>query len=478
MNEKNVQHPTNGSQKECVRVSLTDRSSERVMTANVVPLHSNIHWFLNIWKPLNPHHRNIAALFKVTDQLSLVLLEKTMKYLLWHHDVLRSRFFQESGIWQHVILQPNEIDVAVTEIDLSACAETEHKTTIEAIIQEAHLSIHLSNGPLFRIVYINLGQHKTGLLLLVIHHLLIDGYSMEILLNDFATVYTQLRKGESARLPPKTDPFQQWTERLHKYAQSPERRQEMEYWLTLPWHKVVPFPLDYPYIEQLDTIASSNHVRDALSTEDTTMLVKCTRAPKTELMNILLTALVQTFAWWTGSPLLHVGVANHARLLFDDLNTSRTVGFVATSQDILLNLEGTSSIKEMLLAVKQQRATFPFKGFGKEILSRISKDPAILKSLQAIPRRQLLFNYQGHYVPRNSHLSFIEAAEETTVSEQQDPQNRRLEVLYWSCIIVHNQFHFTIEYSENMYKQTTMKTLTYCFKEALQRIMANLSQTL
>ncbi len=67
-------------------------------------------------------------------------------------------------------------------------------------------------------------------LLIAVHHLVIDGVSWRILLEDIAAAYEQLQNGEAIRLPKKTDSYLLWAEQLNRYAESQEFEAENQYW--------------------------------------------------------------------------------------------------------------------------------------------------------------------------------------------------------------------------------------------------------
>src|SRR6185503_18508751 len=89
------------------------------------------------------------------------------------------------------------------------------------------------------------GAGKTGRLLLVAHHLVVDGVSWRILLEDLALSYAASIAGEAASLPPKTTSFQEWAQRLRAYARSSEVTAELSTWLSLPFAEARKIPRDH-----------------------------------------------------------------------------------------------------------------------------------------------------------------------------------------------------------------------------------------
>src|SRR6185295_2235642 len=92
-------------------------------------------------------------------------------------------------------------------------------------------SLELSAGPLLRVCYYELGVGAR--LLIVIHHLAVDGVSWRILLEDVARACAQVAAGEELRLGAKTTSYQEWAERLRQYARSEAVQGQLRYWRGL-----------------------------------------------------------------------------------------------------------------------------------------------------------------------------------------------------------------------------------------------------
>ena len=100
---------------------------------------------------------------------------------------------------------------------------------VERIADEAQRSLSLETGPLVRAVYMRVAD-GTQRLLLVIHHLVVDGVSRRRLLEDFQRVYRQIAIGRAVALPAKSSSFQRWSEQLQSYAHSDVLARQVEYW--------------------------------------------------------------------------------------------------------------------------------------------------------------------------------------------------------------------------------------------------------
>ena len=227
---------------------------------------------------------------------------------------------------------------------------------------------NLAEGPIARFGWFNLGGRRPSQLLMVVHHLAVDGVSWRILLEDLQTVYEQLSRGEMAALGPKTSSFQRWARRLNEHALSGAVREESDYWLATAPPKNAHIPTDFSVGD--NTGASARTVSVALEVEETlTLLRDVPSAYRTQINDILLAALGSALSRWTGSPLVHITLEGHGREeLFDDVDLSRTVGWFTTTFPIRLDLRETNDPGDLIKSVKEQLRRVPNRGIGYGLL--------------------------------------------------------------------------------------------------------------
>jgi amino acid adenylation domain-containing protein len=161
----------------------------------------------------NAHHFNQSILLTIPTALTPALLEKVGSELLLHHDALRSRFIQTDGQWQQLQSELLPVNVC-SDINLSHIAVTDQAAEIAEIADRTQASLSLADGELVRFVCLTLGHHQPNRLLIVVHHLVVDGISWRILLEDLQTIYQQLSNNQPVQLPRKTTSFQQWAAKL------------------------------------------------------------------------------------------------------------------------------------------------------------------------------------------------------------------------------------------------------------------------
>ena len=168
------------------------RESIKTETGPVIgeaPLTPILHWFF-AQELADSHHWNQSVFLEIKQGLDFQVLEKVVKQLLEHHDVLRQHFEETEQGWQQVNVPPDE-RVPVSRIDLSGELATNQQETIASIEAELQASLNLSSGPLIKVAYFDLGQDTPGKLLIIIHHLVDDGVSWRVLLEDMQTALKQ-----------------------------------------------------------------------------------------------------------------------------------------------------------------------------------------------------------------------------------------------------------------------------------------------
>ena len=282
------QHPTIAELAREVNTSSTILSEQGLVKGSV-PLTPIQHRFF-AQNLRDPHHYNQTLLLEVSKKLDPALLEKAVKQLLIHHDALRLSFTQESTTWQQ--FNPAFLPtLEVNSIDLSGKTEVEQDLAIAATEEELQTSLNLSTGELIRVAVFNLGDNRPNYLLIIIHHLAVDGVSWLVLLEDLQNLYQQLRDGKTMELPLKTTSFKTWSEGLVEAIESGNWQSEVDYWLKQSSFPHSQFPLDYH--RDGNTEASAHTLSFSLSKAETrSLLQEVPTAHHTQINELLLTAFV------------------------------------------------------------------------------------------------------------------------------------------------------------------------------------------
>ena len=169
-------------------------------------------------------HWNQAVLLRPKDRLDWQVMGRAIAAVLAHHDALRLRFEARDGVWRA------EHGAAPDMAELLWVRSAVDGEAVTALASSAQASLSLANGPLLRAVGIDVADGSQRLLI-VIHHLVVDGVSWRVLLEDVAAAYSQLTQSDTVALPPKSHAYSLWGARLDAYAASSELAAELPYWV-------------------------------------------------------------------------------------------------------------------------------------------------------------------------------------------------------------------------------------------------------
>ncbi len=415
------------------------------------------------------HHWNQSLMFQLTQALDREALAEALRALLAHHDALRLRFVREGDAWRQVFAPMTSQD-PLHWFDLSHMPDDAVAEAIQARAAELQASIDLDAGQLFHAGYFHLGGERPPRLLLIVHHLAVDGVSWRILLEDLQMAYLAASSGRSIDLPPKTTSFKYWAERLAEYAASPEVTRELDTWLRLGNEFFYPLPADEPYGE--NTEASVAQVAVSLSAEETEALLKeVPNAYRTHIDEILLAALARTLFEWTYDPRVLVHLEGHGRMdVFDEVDHSRTVGWFTNMYPVLLDIGAAGDDRSLILAVKEQMRAIPDEGFSYGLLRYLN--PETSAQMVSLPEPEIAFNYLGQFdqaLPENA--LFRPAAEGK--GPDRSPNAKRPFLIGVNGGVMGGKLSLQWSYSRNIHHRETIQRLAEDYMRNLRTLIAH-----
>ncbi|MEH1787861.1 MAG: amino acid adenylation domain-containing protein [Nostoc sp.] len=427
------------------------------------------HWFFTQKQP-EPHHWNQAVFLESKQNIDPVVLEKIIKFLQIHHDVLRLRFIQEEFSTQALIVSPDDV-IPLTCFDFSALPKDRQSPAIEAAATKLQASLNLSQGPLFQVALFNLGDNQPNRLLWIIHHLAVDGVSWRILIEDFQTAYQQISQGKVIKLPPKTTSYKQWSSHLQKYTQASALLSERDFWLTTQYQSVSSIPRDF--LDGNNIEETTSMVSVSLSVAETqSLLQEVPAAYQTQINDVLLTALILTFNQWTGENSLLIDLEGHGREeIFEDVDLSRTIGWFTTIFPVHLKLENTNEQGKVLKSIKEQLRVIPNRGIGYGLLRYLCQNQEIAEKFSS-SKAEVAFNYLGQFdqvLPESSLFSFAKESSGSTRSLQ----SKRTYLLEINGGIYQGHLEMSWSYSNQLHRQTTIEVLAQRFIEELRSLIAH-----
>jgi amino acid adenylation domain-containing protein/non-ribosomal peptide synthase protein (TIGR01720 family)/FkbM family methyltransferase len=444
--------------------------AEQETVSGPVPLTPIQQWFFE-QNLAEPHHWNQASLFEVRQAVDPSALKKTIQHLLEHHDALRMRFESTSSEWQQV-MDPRCDTIPFWYLDLSELSETEESAIIQSTATELQGSLQLSESPLMRVAFFETGADRPSYLLIIIHHLTIDSVSWRILLDNLDTLYKQIINKQAIQLPPKTTSYKHWAEQITKYAQSAELQKEVTFWLERQIKSILSLPVDYPQDMDSNVEGAVDTVAMTLDVETTRVLLKeVPKAYQTQINDVLLTALTQALALWTGKASQLIDLEGHGReQILDDVDLLRTVGWFTAIFPVLLRIDITGSPGDRLKSIKEQLRRIPNRGIGYGLLRYLNKRTSIVSNLKTLPQAELRFNYLGQFdqiLSSASPFRLINAP----CGLMRSSQGKRRHLLVIEGMIIESQLQLTWNYSKKIHRRTTIEKLAQNFMDLLEELI-------
>ncbi|MET0396779.1 MAG: amino acid adenylation domain-containing protein, partial [Longimicrobiaceae bacterium] len=445
-------------------------AAEQGAVSGAVPLAPVQHDFL-AEESAAPHHFNQALLLVPPRALCPRLLAEALAAVAAHHDALRLRFRRGAGGWTQEHAPAGE-GVPLTVIDLARLDDTARGRALAAAADGVQASLALERGPVARAAHFRPGDGGPGRLLLVLHHLVVDGGGWRVLLDDLATAYEQRERGEAVRLPAKTTSWKAWAERLAELARAPETAAEARYWTSQAFLDAAPLPVDDPGAE--DTAGSAASVAARLEPDETTALLQGAAASHgVRADEILLGALARVLARWTGDRSVRVELEGNGRedARFQELDPARTLGWFTHTYPVLLELPESGGPGESLKAVAEQLREVPHGGIGHGLLRRASGGRAGA-ALASAPRAEVSFGYAGHMGELLAEHAFFRLAPEPAGATR-DPRRARAHRLEVSGAVSGGRLSVTFGYGAAVHRRATIERVAGWYVEELRALIAD-----
>jgi amino acid adenylation domain-containing protein/non-ribosomal peptide synthase protein (TIGR01720 family) len=417
------------------------------------PLTPIQHWFFDQDRP-HPDHFNQAWCLLVPADTDAVALADALGALVAHHAALRLRFWRDAGWHQAPAAPPPTPELSVVDVGADAA---ELAPAVEGVAARLQASLDLGSGRLIAAALCRCGPRTPARLVLVAHHLVVDGVSWRILLGDLNRAYGQLRAAHPPALAPVGASYRRWAEHLVGYAASGALDDELASWAAQAHPEPVGLPVDHP--GGANTVASARTLLQRVPAELTgALLHDVPAAQRSGIHELLLAALVATVTSWTRHPQLLVDIEGHGREdLAEALDLSRTVGWFTALFPVLFDLGTTAPAPlDALHAVRTRLRAVARHGVGYGLL-RWLRPPAAAQ-LGAAPRPQVAFNYLGQLDQALSGPLVLGVAPEPTGAAAH-PAGHRTHLLELNGRVVAGELQLAWTYSAELHRPSTVETL-------------------
>ncbi|MDR9801483.1 lichenysin non-ribosomal peptide synthetase LicA [Bacillus paralicheniformis] len=454
------QHPTIGELSAYVQAA-DDQPIDQNPVEGEVTLTPIQRWFFER-RFTNEHHWNQSVMLHALTGFDPETAGKALSKLIEHHDALRM-VYQRNG---DGIVQYNR-GLEETAVRPEVIRFNESGAELEAAVLKAsnriQSSIDLTEGPLLKaaIFKTDQGDH----LLIVIHHLVVDGISWRILLEDFAAGYAQAEKGEPIILQDKTHSFAEYAARLEEYAGSKAFAKEIGYWQEIEQAETAALPKDDEAEDK--RMRHTKTAEFSLSKEETEQLMtKVHEAYNTEMNDILLTALGLALKEWTGQEDFIICLEGHGREdIIDGLNISRTVGWFTSQFPALIQMRHSGDIGYQIKQTKEELRHIPNKGIGYGIYRYLTEEGKKAKPI----KHDISFNYLGQFTEMADSGLFTRST--LPSGDPLSPETEKPNALDIVGYIEDGILTMSIAYHSLEYKESTVAAVAASFKTYLLQLI-------
>lgn len=343
-------------------------------------------WFL--WQ-LDPQSSayNLPMAVRLDGRLDLAALEQAFSALVARHECLRTTFGQDGERAFQRVAPSTAASVRVD--DLQTLAEPQRRSRLRQVMaEEAGQAFDLQQGPLLSIRLVRLAEQE-HVLLLTLHHIIADGWSMNILIEEFSRCYDACVAGITAELPTLSVHYRDYALWQRSWLEAGEQARQLTYWREHlgEEHPVLELPTDRPHPAQASHRGARLEVQ--VDSELRQQLKTLAQRQGVSLFVVLLASFKSLLHRYSGQSDIRVGglIANRTRS-----ETEGLIGFFVNTQVLRSEVHGQTPFTELLQSLRQA-------SLGAQAHQELPFD-ALIEALQPArsqshnPLFQVMFNHQ------------------------------------------------------------------------------------
>ncbi|HEU4508037.1 MAG TPA: amino acid adenylation domain-containing protein [Pyrinomonadaceae bacterium] len=424
-------------------------------------------WFLDQLEP-GSNAYNMGAAVRLHGTLDLTALEQSFSEVIRRHESLRTRFGVVNGVPVQLIDEAQAFSLPI--LDLSTVAEDEREAEARRVaIEESQTSFNLAAGPLFRVKVLRLSEHE-HVLLCTMHHIISDGWSMEVLTRELTALYEAYTQGQESPLPELPIQYADYAHWQREWLQGERLDEQINYWrhqlATAP--PVLDLPTDLPR-PAIQSLRGARHSVE-LSKELSQALKELSRREGVTLFMTLLAGFQALLSRFSGQQHIVVGSAS--------ANRSRTevaglIGYFVNHLSLYTDISGDPGFRELLRRVRSTcfeayaHQDVPFEKLLEEL--RLERD------LRYSPLFQVMFVLH----PRQDATSADSPASPSLSAQEMRVERIGANVdLNLSLVEAGNRIVGILEYRTDLFHSDTIEYLVQVYIELLEKAVAQPEFTL
>lgn len=430
-----------------------------------VPLTPVQNWFFarNL---AHPEYYNQAFFIVINEIIEQPAWEKMFDKLAHHHDSLRLRYKQnDAGVWFQYY------DDSPLLFHINNCSNLDEQAFYNEF-NRSQKQFNLENGPLLSVAF--RGHNGQTQMLIAMHHLIVDGLSWRVLLEDLEICINAYQQNVVVQLGDKTASYQMWSQALSHSVQSTWFTNDYQYWKHLA---------DRCQNKRLPTFSNQSEAaiyQDIVplflefSFEDSRYLTK-TLAEEFGLTvhELLFAAYVLSLKEWNNADAFLINLEGHGReTCIEGVDVYRTLGWFTSIYPVLIDLslfnEEQMDLRAIYQAITLQIRTTPNHGIGFGLLQSL-RQGVVPKWVQQISNTKLKFNYLGQFqeLSGSGVIHSTKKWGEATTAANNQPDY----ALFLQAFIKDGQLQCEFRYNSIIFKAQEMQKLTYFYGQQLHSII-------
>ena len=418
-------------------------------------------WFLDQLEPGSPLY-NLHLSLRLKGRLDRESLQKALNIIISRHEALRTVFRMEGDEAYQIILPEYEQELRIRDLAHLPEAEREDESR-RMIVEEARIPFELSESPPLRLYLLRLDE-EDHVFFMIIHHIIIDGWSLGVFNQELGQLYNAYCKGEAASLPELPIQYADFSEWQRQRLQDESLDKEIEYWR----HKLEDAPplLELPTDNPRPGVKTINGARiSALLPEELTQKLQalCQKEQVTLFMT-LLAAYQVLLSRYSGQNDIVVGSPIAGRTQSE---TEALIGFFVNSLVLRTNLSGNPSFADLLRRVQEtaleayDHQNIPFE----KLVEKLNPE----RNLSYTPIYQVAFAFQ------NMHINPL-SLDGLDVSTLEIDRGTATFDLSLFVLNTGQGLKILMEYNTDLFEHVTIERMLGHYQQLLKGIAANPEQ--
>ncbi|RMF30995.1 MAG: non-ribosomal peptide synthetase, partial [Chloroflexi bacterium] len=304
-------------------------------------------WFLDQLEPGNLLY-NLPLAVRLSGRLDVEALERSLSEIVRRHEVLRTTFASVGGKPRQVIAPPKPLPLPL--VDLTGLPEARREAEVQRLAQEeARRPFDLAHGPLLRVQLLKLDDEE-HVVLVTMHHIVSDGWSMGVFVREIAALYAAFAAGEPSPLPELPIQYADFAAWQRKWLQGETLEKQLAYWKEQLSGS--PPVLELPTDRPRPSVQTSRGASFAFALpQDLSQAIQALSQEEGVTLFMTLLAAFQTLLYrYTGQEDICVGtpIANRNRPEIEGL-----IGFFVNTLVLRTDLSGNPRFTELLKRVRE-----------------------------------------------------------------------------------------------------------------------------